>query len=286
MIRWLLRGIGAVLCVAMIASFIQNRAPIPRNQISVLTDRLFEFGAVDFVHSGYSEPEQSLFSCVQSGRPLTAEQSRSYRRAYEATLLGQQALFRRLDADLQLRQDFGMEHGNNVGTTGIPGLHDQHDLSALHNLMDMDAAIEQMGSAGPIHRAWMANNIYKDLTDLMVHLAPATHSVGLLKDEDIPASIRPALRVPFVSFYEAMKAAQAAPLNSEAYWQAVRQAKGAYTDLAINIQDIIRRRNGALLHTLSGNWLALQTVAPRLNAKSPSATAREAAATNGPCQTP
>lgn len=285
MIRWLLRGIAMVLCIALTVSFIQNRKPIPPGQIAILTDRLFEFGAVDFVHSGYSGPEQSLFLCVQNGETLTEEQSRTYRRTYEAALQAQQSLFRRLDADLQLRQDFGMGHENNVGTAGIAGLHDQHDLSALHNLMDLEASLAQMDSAGPIRRAWLANGIYKDLTDLMVHLAPATHAVGLLKEEDFPSSVGPALSAPFTSFYAAMKTAQAAPVNSAQYWQAIDRAKAAYAQVAIVVQDRLRARNGALLHALSGKWLAPQTIAPRLNANSPSAITR-AAGSGTPCQSP
>ncbi|KAG1648494.1 hypothetical protein GQR58_029785 [Nymphon striatum] len=85
---------------------------------------------------------------------------------------------------------------------------------ALANLADLDAALTVVEtSKNPLRRAYFANEAYKDLTDLMVHLAPAVHSVGLLAGEDI-GTLSPQVKTPFVDYYNAMKLAQVADINS------------------------------------------------------------------------
>lgn len=60
---------------------------------------------------------------------------------------------------------------------------DQHDLSALSNLVDMDAALAALEGAGPMRRLVLACGIYKNLVDLMVHLAPAVHAREVVRSE-------------------------------------------------------------------------------------------------------
>lgn len=270
LLRWSLVTLAALLG----ASFVANRQPLPPDRIAMLTDRLLEFATVDFVHGGYDGPEKPLFDCVAAGAVLDAEQSRRYRLAYQEYLLSKQSLFRRLDSDLRLETDLGMARHNTVAGQGIGGTHDHHDGSMWANAADMERALTQLETSGPLRRAWLANGVYKDLLDLMVHMAPAVHSVGLHSD--------PATRhmrddsSPIGQFYTAMKAAQEAPINSPAYWQSLAQAEAAYIAQIKVVQSRIRTRNGAILHALSGNWLALQTVAPRLGTRSPSAAQRRA----------
>lgn len=268
--RYLLLGLLLVAVVFAGLSFWVNRIPRSEAQIATLADRLFEFGAIDFVHGAYDGPKSALFACVGRGGHLTPQQSVDYRTAYQGYLFDRQALFVRLDADLQLRQDFEMADENNVGGHGISGLHDQHDLSAMANIADIADQLARLDvSKNPITRAWLANGIYKDLTDLMVHLAPAIHSVGLLPSEAIPETVPDAIAAPFSGFYAAMKEAQAVGVNSPAYWAAVDRALGHYAKLVQVVQDRVRARNGAVSHALSGQWLSIQTIAPNLGKNSP-----------------
>jgi len=259
-------------------SFSQNRTPHTSAEIALLTDRLFEFGAVDFVHAKVGGEHAPLFDCVAKGLVLTPAQSRAYRTAYQAMLLDNQRLFTVLDANLELRQDAGLGQPNNTGGTGIAGLHDHHDASAANNAVEIAQQLDALKTSGHIKRIALANDIYKDLTDLMVHMAPAAHSVGLLEMQEEGLGQSPTA---YESFYRAMKAAQDTAINSAGYWQAVDTALAAYAVLVLDVQAEVRATNGAMVHAVSGQWLSLQTVAPRLGTSSPSAKDRQG--TKAPC---
>lgn len=259
-------------------SYGNNHATHTNTEIKMLTDRLFEFGAVDFVHSAYEGTERALFECVSAGQVLGAEQSIRYRRAYQALLLDKQSLFAALDQNIELRRDAGMDRANNAEGKGIKGLHDHHDGSAANNIVNIADNLEALKTAWPLRRALLANDLYKDLTDLMVHLAPAVHSVGLVSLDPMPEQ-SPAQ---YKAFYEAMKHAQMVPVNSDEYWGAIDTAQDAYANLLSDVQTQIRAQNGALMHAFSGRWLALQTVAPRLSEASPSAEERKKGGTHEP----
>lgn len=276
--RKILWASAAGLTTLAAVSFFANRTPHSAAQIEMLADRLLEFGAVDFVHAAYDGPEQALFECVASGQVLNTQQSIRYRTAYQALLLNKQSLFTALDQNIELRENQGMQHPNNAGTHGIAGLHDHHDASAANNIADITENLKHLQTAWPLRRAMLANDIYKDLTDLMVHLAPAVHSVGLLPHDPMQPQTHPS----YQAFYGAMKTAQAAEVNSTDYWRALQAAKTVYATLLNDIQKQVRKSNGALLHALSGKWLAMQTIAPRLSHESPSADARKKGGTHKP----
>jgi len=265
---------GIAVLAVFATSFVSNRAPLSAGTVAVFSDRLFEFSATEFVHSGYAKDDsrsgQTLFECVIEGRVLTHEQSTAYRTLVQGWLLEKQGLFERLDADIALRTDEGMNVANNVGGMGIPGTHDHHDASAAHNAHDIQSNLARLAEVGPLRRVHLANDIYKDVTDIMVHLAPAIHSVGLLK-EDAVSAIDDEV---FVQLYRAMKQAQAANINSEQYWRAIDDAMIAYQSYVLKVQADVRAQNGAVLHALSGQWLSLQTIAPRLSEDSPGSIRR------------
>lgn len=270
---------SAALIVGIgVMSYNANKAPHTAVEVARLSDRLLEFGAVDFVHASYDGAEIALFECVAAGQPLSPDQSIRYRKSYQAALLEKQGLFARLDQNIELRQDEGMQSPNNAGGTGIKGLHDHHDGSASNNIANIAGNLQRLETAGPLRRAVLANDIYKDLTDLMVHLAPAVHSVGLVPLDPLPAQTHP----DYSAFYKAMKQAQTAPVNSAPYWAALDAAKVAYGALLEDVQHKVRAANSPLLHAVSGRWLALQTVAPRLSETSPSAEKRKKGGTHGP----
>ena len=276
--RKLLWASVAVVAALGASSYVANRVPHTVSEIEMLTDRLFEFGAVDFVHGAYDGPEAALFDCVAKGQILSQAQSIRYRLSYQALLLDKQTLFTALDQNIELRRDEGMMRANNADGTGIAGLHDHHDVSAANNVVNISENLAMFDAAWPLKRARLANDIYKDLTDLMVHLAPAVHSVGLLPLDPVPEQSPTNYR----AFYEAMKRAQAAPVNTAQYWRAIDVAKAEYSEMLVDVQGQLRAENGAFLHLLSGRWLALQTVAPRLSVDSPSAEVRKKGGTHGP----
>jgi len=260
-----------VMTLAYGLSFMANRTPHTGDEIVVLTDRLFEFGAVSFVHG--TVQGDPLFACVARGDVLSPEQSDTYRQAYQAALLDRQALFVRLDADLRLETDYCMDLGNNVGRRGIGGRHDQHDLSAQANLRDLVANLAGIETALTLKRALLANDILKDLTDLMVHMAPAIHSVGTPGEADL-SGLPKTVATPYAAFYDGAKRAQFAAVNSPTYWQGVAQMQAGYAQIVQWVEAQLGLHNGPALHALSGRWLSLQTVAPRLSGTNPSAAHR------------
>lgn len=268
--------LAAAVAGLLIWQISSTARPMPPARIATLTDRLFEFGATGFVHDRYSGPEAALFDCVLRGAALTPAQSVRYREAFTAYLLAQQELFVRLDADLHLATDFRASAPNNTGGTGLPGTHDQHDLSALANLTDMHRSLTALPRSGPVHRIRLANNIAKDLTDLMVHLAPAVHARAILSPEALPPGLPAEIAAPFSRFYAGIKAAQAAPINGPAYWAALDDALAGYAALASVVQDRTRAHQGPVSRAVSGRWMSLQTVAPRLTQSAPSTGARRA----------
>lgn len=278
MIRRILGALAALSLGLALWSGWQNRAPHEDADIAMLADRLFTFGAISFVHDAYDGPDQGLFDCVVKGFQLTPAQSMRYRMRYQAYLLSRQSLFVNLDQDLVLKRDFGSTKDNNIQTTGIPGLHDQHDLSAMGNLADIAASLNKLSTDGPIGRIAAANNAHKDLTDLMVHMAPAIHSVGLLRAESIPADVPTPINTAFTQFYLGMKTAQATAINSPAYWASVKTALDGYATLTREIQNAVWATNGPIMHAVSGRWLSLQTVAPRLSEKSAGTQSRRTTA--------
>lgn len=270
--RWSIRIVATCsVCaaVAFCASYMANNSPHSHERVAALSAQLFEFGAVGFVHDANPYPEKSgatqLFACVRSGRTLTPAQSIKYRRAYQTYLATRQTLFRRLDANLQIRIDSQLDTPNNIGKIGLPGRHDHHDLSMLDNLQNIADALKTIETIGPIARIITANDLYKDLTDLMVHMAPAVHSVGLFWSPPLPQNLPDDLAVEAAKFITAMKAAQHSDINSPAYWQNIDRALHAYGALVEGIQTRMRRINGPALHAISGQWLSVQTIAPLLS---------------------
>lgn len=262
--QWIIRfGLFAVMAVFSISLWV-NSQPHGTNDISQLTRKLYQFGAISFVHEGYDGSAYKLFECVKNGHELTQEQSTIYRVEYQRYLQSQARLFTRLDENIEFATDVGMETTNNVGSKGIAGLHDMHDMSAGSNLVDLDRQVKALSGSGFFKRISLANDAYKDLTDLMVHLAPAVHSVGLLELEPVDANIEPQIAAHYLDFYSAMKNAQAEAVNSSTYFEEVERALAAYDLLVAQVQNAIWAENSAVIHALSGRWLSLQTIAPRL----------------------
>ncbi len=252
-----------VCAIVFCASFVVNRNPIPAQDIRVAVDKLFHFSTIGFVHPRMDGAHADLFACVAAGKRLNDAQSIRYRRAYQAFLLSQQKLFSRLDEDLQIRQDHQMQEPNNIGELGIAGKHDHHDSSAVANFVDLVGASDELRQSSAMHRAWLANGMYKDVLDFMVHMGPAVHSVGLIEDDPVPETDSP-FGAPFKRYYQAMKRAQNAAINSSEYYGAIEDALTAYASLVGAVQEKVDTHNGMVLTALSGRFLSLQTIAPRL----------------------
>ena len=242
--------------------------PHSRADIQGYAAQLFEFGAVRYVHdlgTKRIEAQQALFDKVAAGEVLDAAQSCKYRSTYWHVLQNHAGRFQAVDADLVMATDYGLDLTNNCRETGIVGTHDMHDLSALSNFADLtDNLAALRAGQGWFKTIYLANDINKDLIDLLVHLAPATHAIGV-HDQALVAKGDSKIVTNFNAMHAALKQAQFADINGPAYWSAVDAGLVAYGDVIADAQDTIMQNTSTLQRKIAGRFLALQTVAPRLS---------------------
>jgi hypothetical protein len=261
----------AVVGAAAVVVALQPSTPFSRDEMALRVAALWRYGAID-VPSGMADdgdPAQVLMARVAKGEVLNAEDSADYRWDIQWILQQNQTLFALLDNNLCLVQDADKDQPNNVGGTGIEGLHDLHAASAVSNFDEMQADLTALATAGMLQRIYLANEAYKDLTDLMVHLAPAMHSVVVAEAPALAAGADPELAKGFEAFRAAIGRASFADINSPTYLAAVTEAEAAYTGLALAVQDRVTARLSPLEQKIAGRWLALQGVQPRLHLSQP-----------------
>ncbi len=240
--------------------------------VRLLTSLLNEIAAIDVPHNSFLSEEQrarnaDLLALVESGTALSPEQSRTYRELIQETLLHHQPRLVWLDSNLSVLRDVDMANPNNVGGKGIVGSHDHHDVSARRNFSDLTAALARLetanGPTAPITRVFSANRAYKNLTDIILHLAVAAQSVSVEyrpPEQDIePGS----MAADFEAMLMAYKIAQFAPVNSPVYVEQIGRGMDAYDRLVLATQARINQRLSPLERRLAGRWLALHTIAPQ-----------------------
>lgn len=267
--RWRRLLGGFFLCIpAGLAAVIalQPATPFTRSEIQARVAALWRYGAIEVPHqmAPSDDPARPLMARVAAGEVLDAAESATYRRAMQAVLADHQRLFAALDNNLCLASNAGDGTQNNVGGTGIAGQHDLHAASAVSNFDEMQADLTQLAAAGPMRKIYLANEAYKNLTDLMVHLAPAMHSVVVARAPALSEGGDPTLARSFTAFQSAMTEASFADINSAAYLTAVTNAQRAYADLVGQVQTQITHQLSPLEHKIAGRWLAIQGIQPRL----------------------
>jgi hypothetical protein len=262
--RVLAAGLGVALIGGLTVLARQPFAPLSQASLAAHTAALFRYGAIDVPQKLAGDLDATLLAQVASGAELSAADSARYRQSIQAVLAAHQTLFRALDNNLTFAVDFASLDPNNCGSNGIAGKHDLHAASAASNFAEMDADLRALATAGPIGRIYLANEAYKDLTDLMVHLAPATQSVVVAQAPALPLDADPARAADFETFRAAMRRASFAPINSPAYQAALTQALAAFTALAENVQAEVTAQLSPLEQRIAGRWLALQSVSPQL----------------------
>jgi len=262
-LMYLAVGIFALLAI-MIAS--TNPNAHARADIDAYAEQLFAFGAVRYVHgldSDHIRENQRLFDQVESGAVLDPEQSCAYRGAYEQVLYDYARHFQAADDDLQMKSFYGTTFANNCGGYGVAGHHDLHDISAKANFEELTSHLAGLQNGlGWTDAVLAINEINKNLIDLSVHMAPATHTIGV---RDPAFMANGMLSADFNTMQTAFKTAQFEPVNSPEYWTAIDAALKSHADIIFAAQDIINRNSTPLQRRIAGRFLSLQTVAPRLD---------------------
>ena len=260
----------ALLLVALILLCLPYDPPRwTASEISRRVDLLNENAAVTTPHLKLGkktrEANLALFEKVESGQPLTADESAGYRVLYQSILKDKQSELALLDDQLTVLTDFRPEKSNNVGTQGIAGSHDHHDASAAENLSALRHDLLQLerasGAAASFTRVRAAIRAYKDLTDIILHMgtAPQTKSVP-----NEPVAATDELQQLFEAMMDHYKRAQFEAVNSPAYVTEVHLALDSYDALVARVQDRIYGQLGPLERSLSGRWGSWRSLGPPL----------------------
>ena len=157
------------------------------------------------------------------------------------------------------------EEKNNVGSMGIEGSHDHHDASSHANLDALRnelARLEQAsGATGSFTRIDAALQAWKDLNDVILHMATAPQTKSVPRAPQTPADELQAQYEPMMAHF---KAAQFEPVNSPAYAREVHAALDRYDALVSIVQDRIYAHLGPVERSLSGSWGSWRALPPPL----------------------
>lgn len=264
--KWVAVTVVIGMLVTLVLSFTGRAKFQTKDEIRAASAQLFEFGAVGFFTKDGDMP---VFERVRNGDMLDATTDCEYKSIYTKRVADKAWLLSKLDQNITYQTDFAPQSPNNCGEWGLRGYHDIHDLSARNNIENIDQNISALA-----HRSWftklvMTNDINKDLADLITHFAPATHAMGVHDPRFAPAIADPVLTAQYNQMTQGFKAAQFAQVNSCDYWQGVDQAIDAYVELVDYVQGHEQSALGPFSRALAGNWLSLQTIAPRIDTSAP-----------------
>ena len=228
-------------------------------EISEKVDLLNENSAVTTPHLKLGketrEANLALFEKVESGQPLSADESAAYRVLYQSILKDKQSLLKRLDRELTVLTDFRPGEKNNVGTLGIEGSHDHHDSSAGANFFALKKRSVACGAGeggdgvsdahSCRHRCLQGSH-----RPHRAHGHRAADQVGA-NEPVVPTD---ELQRQFESMMLHYKRAQFEPVNSPAYVSEVHLRWTVTTHSSTQVQNRIYDQLGPLERSLSGRW--------------------------------
>jgi hypothetical protein len=261
-------------------------------EITARVDRLNEGAAVQVPHlsldDGKTRAEHlDLFQRVERGEVLSDEDGARYRVIYQELLQRHQRYLRRFDGNLTVLPNVGMSQPNNVHGTGIAGSHDHHDESARSNFRDLRQEVNRLsdahGPAASLVRIRNAILAYKNLTDILLHLATAPQTKSVLYD---PPAVQPTdeLEVLFENVLREFKLAQFEAVNSVNYKEHIVRALDSYDLLVQGVQKAVYAHLSSFERTVSGTWGGWQSLGPSVDGFEPTRISRKG--TSGRDQTP
>jgi hypothetical protein len=278
----------APLAIVLLYVLLRYNPPaLSAQQITERVDRLNEGAAVQVPHLSLDDGKTrakhlELFQRVERGEVLSDEDSARYRVIYQELLREHQRYLRTFDSNLTVLLNVGMSQPNNVHGKGIEGLHDHHDESARSNFRDMRDEIHRMsnarGPAASMVRTKNAIYAYKDLTDILLHLAtaPQTKSVPYDPQQSQPAGDPEAV---FENVLREFKLAQFEAVNSANYKEHIVRALDSYDLLVQAVQKLVYARLSPLERTFSGAWGGWQSLGPSVAGFEPTRISRSGAST-------
>lgn len=253
-------------------SFTSVPVPLTPKFISGHVDVLYDAASIWVPHFEIDDGQlrnqhQPLFEKVEKDLPLSERECENYRNLYQALLLQNQHRFGLLDAQLSVVENLAMTEKNNVGSFGVEGKHDHHDLSSRNNFTEIHKSIHylQQNSRNKdwifsLSRVEQALSIYKNLNDVLFHLGTVPHTKSVVY---IPAN---AGAEPMQKLFESMlfhfKRAQFLVINSPEYREQLKLALEEYQQLVEMSQRIVHENLSPLELKLVGNWGGWRSLTP------------------------
>lgn len=255
-----LLGLGIVIGMT-------DTKPKSRDEVLAYSHQLFEYGSIRFVHD--RTQNDPLFDRVRMGEKLDSVESCAYRIEYTNILAKNARIFGTLDQNIHFEVDHGMNLENNCAQLGIKGRHDLHDISARNNFEDIEKHLNGLSAAAWFSHIIAINDVNKDLVDLMVHYAPATHALGIHDPSFALSGEVDGLGDIYQKMVANFKTAQFLDVNSCEYWKAVDAGIENYVDIVMMTQEDLTLNTTWIERKIAGSWLALQTISPRLDIADP-----------------
>lgn len=260
-------GVAVLVLVFVLLCLPFNPPKLSANEIGARVDLLNEKAAIATPHFDLGKPtreaHRALFGKVERGEQLTPDESAEYRVLYQLILQGKQRELSKLDGQLTVLTDYEPGEKNNVGTLGIEGSHDHHDASAGANLAELRGDLERLenarGVTASFTRVRAAITAYKDLNDILLHMAIAPQTKSVPRMPEAPAD---ELQAQFEPMMEHFKRAQFELVNSPAYLAEIRQALDRFDALVVLVQDRVYAKLGPVERSLSGQWGSWRSLTP------------------------
>jgi hypothetical protein len=260
-------GVAVLVLMFILLCLPFNPPKVTASEVAERVDLLYENAAIVVPHFKLGKKTRdanlALFEKVERGEQLTADESASYRVLYQLILEDKQTELSRLDGQLTVLTDYGSGEKNNVGTFGIEGSHDHHDASAAANLAELRGDLARLDEAtAPFTRVPAAIAAYKDLNDILMHMAIAPQTKSVPRVPEAPAD---ELQAQFEPMMDHFKRAQFEPVNSPAYLAEVRQALDRFDAMVLLVQDHVYAKLGPVGRSLSGQWGSWRSLTPPTN---------------------
>jgi hypothetical protein len=260
-------GAAVLVLVFFLLCLPFNPPKLSATEIGARVDLLNEKAAIVTPHFELGKATRAahlpLFEKVERGEQLTPDESAEYRVLYQLILQRKQRELSKLDHQLTVLTDYEPGEKNNVGTLGIEGSHDHHDASAAANLAELRAELARLeeahGVMAPFARVRAAITAYKDLDDILFHMAIAPQTKSVPRVPEAPAD---ELQAQFEPMMEHFKRAQFELVNSPAYLSEVRQALDRFDALVVLVQDRVYATLGPVERSLCGQWGSWRSLTP------------------------
>lgn len=207
-----------------------------------------------------------LFEKVEEGQMLDENESHQYRLLYQSLLLEHQSFFSHFDSQLSAITNLGMDQQNNVGGHGIEGHHDHHDQSSRNNFAEIERSYAVLHEKSFQKSPWFsfarvknAIFIYKNLNDILFHLATVPHTKSIAYHA-VSGSTHEQQGFEFM--LQHFKAAQFVPVNSDLYKQQVGMSLVEYEKLVSLSEKLVHQHLSEFELKLVGSWGGWQSLTP------------------------